>query len=304
MIGGHVTTLYRYVALGDSLTEGIGDDRNLDGTPRGWADRFAEQIAGLAPQLLYANLAVRGRRVAEVREEQLEAALALEPDLASVIAGVNDLIRPRSDLDAALAHMDAMTRALRNQGATVLTVSFPDPPPLVPLARLMRGRLAAFNAGLRSVADAQGAVLVDLAQSPLGTDPRLWCDDRLHLNAEGHRYLAHVMAEAVTGPQALEWSSEAVLAAPAPADVGARLQAELRWGYRFLMPWIGRRVTGRSSGDGRRAKRPELLPLAAQRVPLDGADLLEREARGPRRSSDGPSDPQDGDRLGVGGQLE
>lgn len=274
MIAGRSRTFYRYVALGDSLTEGVGDEPHRDGTPRGWADRFAEQIAALAPQLCYANLAVRGRRVAEVREEQLEPALALKPDLASVIAGVNDLIRPRSDLDAALVHMDEMTSALRSQGATVLTVSFPDPPPLVPLARLMRARLAAFNAGVRSVARDRGAVLVDLSGSPLATDTRLWSDDRLHLNAQGHRQLAYEVAEAMIGPQVLEWQAGVELAAPAPSAVAARVQAELRWGYRFLMPWIGRRLTGRSTGDGRQAKRPELLPLSALSAPAQTREQM------------------------------
>jgi lysophospholipase L1-like esterase len=252
----------RYVALGDSQTEGVGDELHPDGTPRGWADRFAEQLSGVSPELLYANLAVRGRRIVQVHEEQLEPALVLKPDLASVIAGVNDMIRPRFDLDAALSHMDAMTGVLRSQGATVLTATFPDPSSVAPLARLMRERLAAFNAGLRALAAAHGALLVDLERVPLAADPRLWCDDRLHLNAEGHRELAAAMAEAVLGMPAPDERPNVASIPPSAHDAHARLLAELRWGYRFLLPWIWRRLTGRSSGDGRRAKRPELLPVS------------------------------------------
>lgn len=103
---------HRYVALGDSGTEGVGDQPHPDGSERGWADRLAEFLADANPQLLYANLAVRGSLAAQVREQQVAPALALEPDLITVVAGINDVIRPRLDLDASLAHMDEMLRDL------------------------------------------------------------------------------------------------------------------------------------------------------------------------------------------------
>src|SRR4029079_12349103 len=93
----------RYVALGDSTTEGM-DDPRPDGTYRGWADRLAERLTQDNPNLLYANLAVRGRRTYQVREEQLGPALALEPDIATVVAGLNDLLHRRYDPDAQARH--------------------------------------------------------------------------------------------------------------------------------------------------------------------------------------------------------
>jgi lysophospholipase L1-like esterase len=251
----------RYVALGDSQTEGVGDEPHPDGMPRGWADRFAERLASVEPHLLYANLAVRGKRIAEVHAEQLEPALVLRPDLVSVMAGVNDLIRPRFDLDKALSHMDTMVRQLRSQDVAVLTATFPDPSSVAPIARLIRGRVAAFNAGVRAVAATHAAMLVDLAQSSPGTDSRLWCEDRLHLNPEGHRRLALVIAESVIGPTAQEEPFDVHSAVPSRSGTGGRLQAELQWAHRFLVPWITRRLTGRSSGDGRQAKRPALQPV-------------------------------------------
>lgn len=183
------------------------------------------------------------------------------PDLVSVIAGVNDLIRPRFDLDKALSHMDTMTHELCNQGVAVLTATFPDLSSLTPIARLIAGRVAAFNAGLRAVAAAHGAMLVDLARSPPAADPRLWCEDRLHLSPEGHRLLAFAIAETVIRPitqdDALNMHSEPL----SPYGGRSRLQGELHWAYRFLVPWITRRLAGRSSGDGRQAKRPTLQPL-------------------------------------------
>ena len=94
----------RYVAVGDSFTEGIGDI-GPDGVPRGWADRFAEELAVRNPDLQYANLAVRGRRMRSIVAEQLPAALRAEPDLISLVGGVNDVLRPTWSL---LAVSDAL----------------------------------------------------------------------------------------------------------------------------------------------------------------------------------------------------
>jgi lysophospholipase L1-like esterase len=261
----------RYVALGDSQTEGVGDDLHPDGVERGWADRFAELIAVANPHLLYANLAVRGRRIAEVHEQQLPPALALEPDLVSVIAGINDIIRPRFDLDAALTHMDEMQRDLSAGGTTVLTSTFPDLSSFMPAARLLRMRLARFNAGLRAIAASRGSLLLDFEQLPLAADPRLWCDDRLHLNPAGHRQVALAMAGALELTDSDHtWTGTLPQAPPDPLR---GLQDELLWVRAFLLPWIGRRLTGRSSGDGRLPKRPQLRPLRtpilAPRVPGD-----------------------------------
>ncbi len=264
----------RYVALGDSQTEGVGDDLHRDGVERGWADRFAEVLALENPHLLYANLAVRGRRIGEVHEQQLAAALALEPDLVSVIAGMNDVIRPRFDLDAALAHMDEMQRALCASGATVLTTTFPDLSSFTPAARLVRTRLARFNVGLRAIAEARGSLLLDAEQIQLASDRRLWCDDRLHLNPDGHRVFASAMAGTLE-LSAVDHTWRGPLP-PAPLEPpGRRLQDELRWVQTFLLPWIGRRLTGRSSGDRRYAKRPKLESLRSRAVDLD------RQARSP-----------------------
>ena len=87
----------RYVALGDSSTEGLDDPDGLGGY-RGWSRRLAERIASGQGGLLYANLAVRGRTTGEIREQQLVPALALRPDLATVFSGTNDLVSRRFDV--------------------------------------------------------------------------------------------------------------------------------------------------------------------------------------------------------------
>jgi lysophospholipase L1-like esterase len=156
----------RYVALGDSTSEGL-EDPYPDGTGyRGWTDRLAERLAALEPGLLYANLAVRGKLARQVRAEQLDAALALAPDLATVLAGLNDVLRRSCDVDAVAGEMDAMVGALRASGADVVTFTFPDPVPVNPIARPARERLFAYNSALRELATRHGALLVDPGAPP------------------------------------------------------------------------------------------------------------------------------------------
>lgn len=263
---------HRYVALGDSGTEGVGDDPYPDGSERGWADRLAGFLAEANPGLLYANLAVRGRRLAEVHEQQLAPALGLEPDLATVVAGINDVIRPRTDLDAALLHLDEMLRDLRAAGATVVTATYPDLSPINAIARLARNRLLSFNEGIRASASAHGAVLVEAEDFPVLADRRMWCDDRLHLSPEGHLSLASATARKL----GLEGAG-----IDPPTATGAhrlRVAEELRWARTFLVPWVRRRLTGRSSGDGRYAKRPDLLALVEP--PREGTERQPGESSG------------------------
>ncbi|MBX9928464.1 MAG: SGNH/GDSL hydrolase family protein, partial [Gemmatimonadaceae bacterium] len=184
----------RYVAIGDSSTEGL-DDPMGGGRYRGWADRFAEHVAeAQSSPLLYANLAIRGRKANEVRAEQLAAALAMRPDLATVFAGTNDVLRRRVDLDGVAHELGTMQRALRGLGATVLTITVPDLSAVTPLGALVRDRVLALNARLRATAEETGTLMVDLAAHPVTGDPRLWSEDRLHANSEGHRRIASALA--------------------------------------------------------------------------------------------------------------
>ncbi|GAA3803675.1 SGNH/GDSL hydrolase family protein [Sphaerisporangium flaviroseum] len=250
----------RYVALGDSQTEGLGDGDDITGL-RGWADRLAEQLAAGVPGLQYANLAVRGRLAAQVHAEQLEPALALRPDLATVVAGVNDLLRPRFDADEVGGHLEAMFAALTAQGAHVATVTFPDIARIIPLARPLSPRVAALNHRIRVAARRHGVTVAETSHHPVTTDPRLWSQDRLHASPLGHERIAAAIAHALQLPNSSEaWihplSSLAVT--PSRWRAGA---TELRWAAAFLGPWLGRRLRGRSSGDGRTAKRPLLTPV-------------------------------------------
>ncbi|MFF8413269.1 SGNH/GDSL hydrolase family protein [Streptomyces omiyaensis] len=249
----------RYVALGDSQTEGVGDGDDRTGL-RGWADRLAEHLDRTGPGLRYANLAVRGRLAAAVRAEQLPAALALRPDLATVVAGVNDLLRPGFDADGTAGHLEAVFEALTAQGARVVTLTFPDVGRITPLARPLAPRVHALNERIREAAGRHGVTVAETARPEVVTDPRMWSADRLHASPLGHARIAAAVAEALALPGSDDsWTRPLP---PLPLTSGVRAAAgELVWAGSFLGPWIGRRLRGRSSGDGRAAKRPDLLPV-------------------------------------------
>ena len=247
----------RYVAIGDSSTEGL-DDPDGHGGYRGWANRLAAHVAAAqSGPLLYANLAVRGRTTKEVRKEQLAPALAMHPDLVTVFSGVNDLARRHCDVKAVAREMARMFAAFTETGATVLTITMPDLSDVAPVARLVRERLVSLNDKVREACVATGAQCVDLARVPVTSDLRLWSGDRLHANSEGHRRIAAALAQALglAGHDGA-WA-DPLPPEPAPSIV-ARLSDELRWTGEHLVPWLWRHARGISSGDGRSAKRPTL----------------------------------------------
>jgi lysophospholipase L1-like esterase len=245
----------RYVAIGDSTTEGL-DDPDGQGGYRGWADRLADHLALAQGQVEYANLAIRGRTTAAVRAEQLAPALALEPDLVTVASGTNDLLRRGLSVDAVLGDVEAMQRAFRDTGATVVTFTMPDLGAVVPLARLVRSRLLVLNQGLREVSVRTGTLLFDLAAHPLASDPRLWSTDRLHANTAGHTRIAAGLASTLgLAGHDLRWAAPLP---PAPRrQVVAAARAEVVWWREHFLPWMVRHARGRSSGDGISAKLPQ-----------------------------------------------
>jgi lysophospholipase L1-like esterase len=250
----------RYVALGDSNSEGLQDPYPDGRGYRGWPDRLAERIAAERPGLLYANLAVRGKLTRHVRHEQLDAALALEPELVTLAAGLNDVLRRNCSIEAVAGSLEEIYAALRGAGATVATYTYPDPVPVNPLARPARPRLRALNAAIRESAARHGVVVAELEGHPVASDPRLWHADRLHANAEGHRRIAAAMAEALglAGPGEAWHAPLPPAGRTAPHSSAAGHAA---WACRHLAPWVVRRLRGRSSGDGLTCKRPALEPF-------------------------------------------
>ncbi len=259
----------RYVAIGDSFTEGMCDDDPLlvgDGSRgefAGWADRLAAHLSEAARregnELGYANLAVRGRKLADVVGPQLESALALEPDLVSIVGGGNDILRPKADLDALASRLEEAVAQIRATGADVLMATPVDPAD-APLVKATRGRAAVHTANIWSIARRHEAHVIDQWGLHALRDWRMWSDDRIHMTSEGHRRVAMAALEALgLAPADADWSTP--LEPAPPISRRAALQANAQWAREYVGPWVHRRLTGRSSGDNRRAKRPEIGPV-------------------------------------------
>ena len=249
----------RYVAIGDSFTEGLGDDLP-DGSCRGWADLVAAGLAaGEGKPVKYANLAIRGRLLGQVIDGQLEPALAMRPGLVSFAAGGNDALRPRIDAYALVARLETAVARLREAGADVLLFRFADVTANLPA--LLGRRAAVLNDGAGRIAGKYGAYCVDLFADDAFRHPYMWSADRLHLSPAGHRRVAgHVLNELGVGCDD-QW----MLVPPTPEPTPWLLArgADLRWAREHLAPWARRHLLGRSSGDLVTAKRPELAPMCA-----------------------------------------
>lgn len=251
----------RFVAIGDSTAEGYGDPDGAGGV-RGFNDRLAARIAAHHGGLLYANLAVRGLGARAIRDGQLAPAVAMRPDLATIMAGMNDLLRRRFDAVAIAADIAGMQRALLATGCVVISFTVPDvahrlaPPPF---AQLVSRRTRLLSDAIRAASRDTGARLVDLAAHALAADPRMWTRDRLHASPEGHARVAAACAEALALPGADgAWRTER----PGGAQTD-RWRDDLAWAREHLVPWLWNKARGRSAADHHTAKRPALAPVDA-----------------------------------------
>jgi lysophospholipase L1-like esterase len=243
----------RYVAIGDSFTEGIGDpEEQSPGGYRGWADRVAEVLAAQTDEFAYANLAIRGRLLQQILDEQVDAALALHPDLISISAGGNDIIRPGTDPDEVASRLDSGVERLRRDGATVVMFNGPDIGGTPVLGR-MRGKVAIYNENLHAIAKRHDAVVADMWALRELTDPRMWAPDRLHFSAIGHQTIAGMVLDALS----VEHDLVPFKADPLPKQGwrDSRLK-DVAWAREYFAPWILRRIRHQSSGDGLEPKRP------------------------------------------------
>jgi len=150
--------------------------------------------------LLYANLSVRGKRSRDIREEQLGPALAMKPDFATVFAGSNDILERGFDAGKLRAELGCMMGTLVGGKAVVLTFTLPDLTGVMPIGRYLAPRVRAMNDTIREAAASTGARLIDFAAYSVGSDPRLWSEDRFHVNAEGHARIAAALAQALGLP--------------------------------------------------------------------------------------------------------
>ncbi len=255
----------RYVAVGDSLTEGLVDaDPEHPDTFVGWADRLAGHLAAVAAgagaELGYANLAVRGRLLDDIVGPQVDAALDLDPDLVSMVGGGNDIMRLSVDLTALAERLERAVVRIRATGADVLLAT-PTDPRDAGLFRALRPRHAVHAANIFTIAHRHGAHVLNLWGADWLRDWRMWGADRIHPTTEAHRRLALAALSALGHPLPVGTPTDWAVPLP-PAPLVSRRE-ELRehgaWVREHAGPWVQRRLRGHSSGDALAAKRPTLV---------------------------------------------
>ncbi len=253
----------RYVAIGDSITEGLSDgSRMAEGEYRGWADRLAELMAHAQRNpagLRYANLAVRSRRIEDVVRDQIPRAIDLRADLVSVLIGGNDLVTLGADPLALAVRLGDGIRAVRATGCEALLVTVFLPRRRA--SRLLAGRFAEFNSALRAVARDTGAILLDLETVPALGDLSLWADDVVHLNSRGHRRLAYEAAARLGVPEAKSLLQLEELLHADETDPVPQRHPRAVWIRDHALPWVFRRLRGRTAGDGLEPKHAELITI-------------------------------------------
>ncbi|MFC7927568.1 SGNH/GDSL hydrolase family protein [Microbacterium laevaniformans] len=238
----------RFVAIGDSFTEGVGDERP-DGSVRGWADLTAQGWAdSRGESIQYANLAIRGKLIWPIVAQQLEPALALKPTHLSFNGGGNDMLRPRTSIGHIADAFSQVLRRCDEEGVTLILLSGANPSAQLPMSRLIqrRGDLMS-DAVVQRIAERPDVVRALNWPDAELSDPSFWSQDRLHMNSRGHhRVAARVLASLGERVPDGWWSM------PEITDV-ARL-AQREYMREHLGPWVRRRLTGTSSGDGRQPK--------------------------------------------------
>ncbi|GHA91697.1 SGNH/GDSL hydrolase family protein [Streptomyces chryseus] len=245
----------RFVALGDSLTEGVGDP--VGEGWRGWAALLAAGLAARGEAAEFRNLAVSGALSRDVVEHQAPRALACAPDIASVVVGVNDTLRRGFDIHAFAAGLDRVCAALAGSGAVLLTACLPDPGTMLglpaPLARPLARRQRAVNAVTHALSARYGALHLHMAQGTWVADRSLWSADRLHPGERGHRLIA-ARFHALLAAEGLAAGDPPGQEPEQPPPTRA---AALRWLLTAGTGWLARRSTD---------LLPQLLALAATEV--------------------------------------
>ncbi|WP_236796515.1 SGNH/GDSL hydrolase family protein [Amycolatopsis sp. GM8] len=254
----------RFIALGDSCTEGLYDPYPGSTSYRGWADLAAASLATANPQLRYANLGVRGRRLDQIVVEQIPSALDLQPDVVALFGGANDVMNRNSRAEVVARRVDAAVRMLTRSVPTVAVFTLSDVSSRIPGVLPIRPRIDALNVAIRESAARHGALLVDLADEQVD-DLRYFGPDRLHLSEPGHRRLAAHLLTRLDVPFDPAWLE------PLPGEpVHPGLGSHAHWMWHEVLPAAAARTrdwfTGRSPGDGFTAKRPELLPVLADKL--------------------------------------
>ena len=257
-----------FVAVGDSFSEGVGDPNlHYPNQVRGWADRMARQLGRADAGWRYANLAIRSKFLDQVVDEQLDAAIAMQPTHISFCAGGNDLLALRADLDGITARYQAALERLVATGAEVIVFTTYEPNASRLLEPLVR-RVRTFNAAIRDLAATHDATLVDHTRMHEFDNRGLWAMDRIHMSRPGHKRMAAAVAEQIGVPHTLKIKDLVPFEQPGWRHI---LRTEAAFVRDEVVPLVQRRLRGEYEGDTTRPKWPEPIH------PADGMKRLAAE---------------------------
>ena len=267
--------LYRsYVAMGDSLTEGLGDtgfEKNRYN--KGWADRLASLLAREAAfaghAFDFANVALRGSSSLHILTAQLERTLELKPDLVTIMTGANDL----SWLPWRKKAIDPLLRGalvrLYDVGAHVVLINTVRPAHTT-LAKLMIGRSRQMSNLIERIGAEFGAPVVDVHSMREFERLDFWASDLVHFSSNGHVRVTNLVAEELGLTCRDETANVAGKTRLGPLSF-------FSWLGRDVIPFWSRKVRGVTSGFGREPKHDLFLrmidPLAAAAHAVNEADV-------------------------------
>ena len=233
-------------------------DEKKYGHYRGWADRVADVMAKYHSDFTYANLAVRGKLVHQVVDEQIEAAISQvtgADTLLSFHAGANDVIRPGYKSELVLPLYSDAVKRLAASGATVMLFTVLEKTGNTGRsAKMWEKRFSEFNRNVRAVGVEVGAIIADANEEAAFSDRRFLAFDRLHLNSMGHDRVAQAVLELINLPFDAKWR-EPLPPARKKSKIIRTMITSL-WFITFALPWMWRRARGKSSGDVRSCKYP------------------------------------------------
>lgn len=253
-----------FIVCGDSFSEGMTDEQ-INGLYRGWADRVADVMAAEINGFRYANLAVRGKLIHQVVAYQVPQALQMigPNTLVSFHAGANDVIRPNYKAEVTLPEYAKAVRELAAQlekfEAKLMLFTVQESARATSKTGVIwNERFKVFNKQVRELAAETGAILNEANDGRYPNDVRFLAFDRLHLNAEGHHRVAQGVLENLGLP--FDESYKIPLPPAKPEPLIKRKAIGALWIMTFVIPWLYRRLRGKSSGDGREPKYPQLRP--------------------------------------------
>jgi lysophospholipase L1-like esterase len=249
-------SILRYAAIGDSFTEGIGDEMP-DGTPRGWADQAVSQIARSQP-VEYVNLAIRGRLLRPIATDQLDRVLALEPDLITFNGGGNDLLRPRVDIRSLAQLTERVITRCQDAGVRLVVLSGANPSQHLPFSAKINTAGLRLQQVVSEQAERYGVELVDNFTDLELSRASYWSPDRLHLNADGHRRVAARLLTALGYDAPTDWFTP-----HRSSDAEPTIAQQAKYYREHVAPWVWRHLRGRSSGDGVEPKFVTWTPIPA-----------------------------------------